>query len=130
MRPIRLLLIEDLVRVRTALRTLLQQEPEFEVVGEAGDGETALALARGGCPDLILMDLALPGIGGLEIIRILREEGCDARIVVLTIHGEMRAQAENAGADLFLEKGVSPEALLEALRTISPGNCSQGSLPG
>lgn len=120
MRMIRLILIEDLVRVRTALRALLQQEPGFDVVGEAGDGETALALTRRDCPDVIVMDLALPKINGLEIIRTLRQEGCSARIVVLTIHSEMRAEAEGAGADLFLEKGISPEALLDALRTVSP----------
>lgn len=119
MRPTRLLLVEDLVRVRTALHSLLQQEPDFEVIGEAGDGSTALAIARRDCPDVILIDLALPGINGLDVIRILREEGCPARVVVLTIHGELREQAEAAGADLFLEKGISPEDLLEALRTVA-----------
>lgn len=115
---IRVLLVEDLLRVRTALRSLFQYERGFEVVGEAGDGYTALTLARQETPDIILMDIGLPGISGLEALRILRAEACPAKIVVLTIHGGLRAEAAAAGADLFLEKGISPEALLEALRAV------------
>lgn len=114
---IRVLLIEDLERVRVALRTMLQSEPEFDVIDEAPDGETALRLATECAPDLILTDLSLPGISGLETIAALRAQQCDAFIVCLTLHGELRAEAEAAGANLFLEKGVCPDVLLAELRT-------------
>jgi DNA-binding NarL/FixJ family response regulator len=119
MQPIRLMMVEDLERVRVALRTLLQAEPEFEVVGEAADGETALQVVAEQNPDLILMDLGLPGLSGLETIAALRKRGCAALIVCLTLHAELRAEAEAAGASLFLEKGICPEDLLAALRTAS-----------
>lgn len=115
MRPIRLLLVDDIERVRAALRTMLQCEPDFEVVGEAGDGETAMKLARQASPDVILLDLALPRIDGIEVIRRLRREGCEAHVVVLTLYGGLREEAAEAGADLFLEKGISPDELLAAL---------------
>ena len=112
-RPHRVLLVEDDVSLRYLLRLVLDDEDGFEVVAETNDGREAIALARHLCPDLVVLDLALPGIGGLEALPVIRAVAPDAKIVVLS-GLEPAAYAEAAqrqGADAFHAKGGDPTEL-------------------
>ena len=84
--PIRLLIVDDHPVVRDGLRGMLAGDPDLEVVGEAADGAEALALVEALRPDVILMDLRMPGIGGVAAIRALAERGSAARVLVLTTY--------------------------------------------
>ena len=84
MRTVRVLIVDDHEIVREGLRTVLAQEPEVEVVGEAADGERAVSLARMLGPDVVLMDLVMPGMGGLEALARIREACPQSQVVVLT----------------------------------------------
>ena len=84
----RILLVDDHPMMRRGLRDLLELENDLEVVGEAGNGEDAIALAQQTEPDLILMDLNMPGIDGLETTRRMRDVDIDARIVMFTVSDE------------------------------------------
>lgn len=86
MSTIRLLLADDHTLLRARLRMLLAAEPGFEVVGESASGEEAVALAAGLSPDVVLMDLSMPGIGGLEAIRRIAATGSGTRVLALTVH--------------------------------------------
>lgn len=116
----RVLLVEDDLSLRNLLRLVLDDEDGFEVVGETNDGREAVALARHLHPDLVLLDLALPGIGGLEALPMIRAVAGDARIVVLSgLEPDAYADAtRRLGADAFHAKGEDPITLparLEAL---------------
>jgi DNA-binding NarL/FixJ family response regulator len=118
--PIRVLLVDDHVVFRAALRALLERQPDLVVVGEAGRGEDAVVCAQATRPDVVLMDLAMPGEGGLEATRRITELGIGARILVLTALPQERQllDALEAGASGFMEKGGSVEELQRAIRTV------------
>lgn len=103
---IRLLLVDDDAGFRTTLRRLLEQRVEAQVLGEAGSGEEAIRLANDLHPDVILMDLAMPRMNGLEATRHLKTRWPDLAIVILTVHDEdvYRRTALAAGATAFLQK--------------------------
>src|SRR3990172_10023903 len=84
--PVRVLLADDHAVLRSGLRLLLSTQDDFEVVGEAGSGIEALELAASQQPDLILLDLSMPGLGGLEALPSLRRRAPRARILILTMH--------------------------------------------
>jgi len=117
-RPIRVLLVDDHAVVRKGLRALLDRESGVEVSGEAEDGEQALRAADRLRPDVILMDLEMPGIGGVEAIRSITETHPDAKVVVLTSHAaeEDVFPALKAGALGYLLKHSAPEDVLQAIR--------------
>ena len=92
MKPVRVLIVDDHQIVREGLRTVLAQEKEVEVVGEAPDGERAIAQARQLAPDVVLMDLVMPGMGGLEALARIREACPGSQVVVLT---ESQAEYES-----------------------------------
>jgi NarL family two-component system response regulator LiaR len=117
-RPIRVLLVDDHAVVRKGLRALLDREPGIEVGGEAEDGEQALRVADRLRPDVILMDLEMPGIGGIETTRRITETHPNTKVVVLTSHAsdEDVFPALKAGALGYLLKHSAPEDVLQAIR--------------
>ena len=117
-RPIRVLLVDDHAVVRKGLRALLDREPSVEVVGEAEDGEQAVRAADRVRPDVVLMDLEMPGFNGIEATRRIVETHPDTKIVVLTSHAaeEDVFPALKAGALGYLLKHSAPEEVLQAIR--------------
>jgi two-component system, NarL family, response regulator LiaR len=116
-RPIRVLLVDDHAVVRKGLRALLDREAGIEVAGEAEDGEQALRAADRLRPDVILMDLEMPGLGGIDATRRISEVHPDSKVVVLTSHSseEDVFPALKAGALGYLLKHSAPEDVLQAI---------------
>jgi DNA-binding NarL/FixJ family response regulator len=117
---IRLLIVEDQPNVRKGLRMLLAAEPDLSVIGEVSDGEAALALAASLDPDIVLMDVELPGQDGIATTRALHLMLPQARIIMLSIHDDQhtRARAEKAGAAAFVSKSMPTETLLTTIRQV------------
>ncbi len=122
---ISVLIVEDHTLMRLGLRQMISREPDLEVIGEARDGEEALALSRRLKPDLILMDLGLPVVSGIEVTRLLKLEYPHLRVLALTSHDEDESVfgALAAGADGYCLKGSldTPTRLLAAVRAVSSG---------
>jgi two-component system invasion response regulator UvrY len=120
---IRVLLADDHAVVRTGFRLLLQSRKEMSVVGEAESGETACELYAELAPDVVVLDLAMPGIGGLEALKRIRARHAQARVLALSAHDDAvhARRALQAGALGFLSKRSAPEALLEAVTTVASG---------
>ncbi|HEX3574523.1 MAG TPA: response regulator transcription factor [Rhodopila sp.] len=118
----KILLVDDHAIVRSGLRRLFAVLPGVQI-SEAATGRDALASARAEPPALIVLDLNLPGLGGLELLRRLVTEHPDARVMVLSMHAEAlyAARALRAGAVGYLSKNASPEELLEAVRRVAEG---------
>jgi len=121
--PISILLVDDHVVVRQGLKMVISLEPDFEVAGEASDGEEAVAAAHELQPDVVLMDLLMPVMNGVEAIRRLKEELPEIEIVALTsvLEDRLVVEAVEAGAMGYLLKETSPEVLFEAIRAASRG---------
>ena len=124
--PVRLLLVDDHEMVRAGLRTFLGLQPDMEVVGEAGTAEQALALVPRLRPDIVLLDLVLPGMSGLEAVRRLRAAHPEVKVVVLTSYAgeESVLPAIRAGVSGYLLKDVGPRELADALRAVHAGGAS------
>jgi len=124
--PVRVLLVDDHEMVRAGLRTFLGLQPDIEVVGEAGSGEQALALVPRLAPDIVLLDLVLPGMPGLEVARRLRAAHPEVRVVVLTSYAgeESVLPAVRAGVAGYLLKDVGPAELADAVRAVHAGGAS------
>lgn len=122
-RPMRVLLVDDHALVRSAIRQALQA-PDIEVVGEAANAEEALEMAPMLRPDLLLLDIDLPGLSGIEAVRELAPRLPDTKIVMLTVSTDRRdlLGAVRHGAFGYLTKDVSGEALLRAVRGIRQGD--------
>lgn len=120
---IRVYLVDDHALVRTGFRMLLSQQTDFSVVGEAGTGEDALAELRKIEVDVVLCDLHLPGISGLEVTDRLTRSGASARVVIVSAQedGPLPRRVLNAGASGYLSKAAPAEELLRALRDVSRG---------
>ncbi|MGW3078013.1 MULTISPECIES: response regulator transcription factor [unclassified Kitasatospora] len=122
---IRVLLADDQALLRGAFRLLIDAEEDMEVVGEAADGREAVALARATKPDIVLMDIRMPGVDGLGATAEIcgDEELSGTRVLILTTFeiDEYVAQALRAGAGGFLGKGADPKELLAAVRTVAAG---------
>ena len=104
--------------MRQGLAGLLRSEPDFEVVGEASDGESAIQLARDIRPDVLLMDLSMPKVDGIQATRIIHRERRDMRIIGLSMFQEPDREAaiREAGAVAFISKGGRAEAVIAAIR--------------
>ena len=120
---IRVLVVDDQAMVRAGFRMLLSREPGIEVVGEAGDGLQAVESARRLDPDVILMDVRMPKLDGVEATRRLTAAGLRARVVILTTFDldEYVYEALRAGASGFVLKDDPPEQLLAAIRIVAGG---------
>jgi two-component system response regulator NreC len=120
---IRIVLADDHAVVRSALRLLLEAEPDFEVVAEAGDAETATRYVLGHKPDVLVLDLNMPGASGLTAIPRLREQSPDTQIVVLTMQGEtaFAREAMQAGARAYVLKDAAESELVQAVRLAARG---------
>ncbi|MBR8838363.1 MAG: response regulator transcription factor [Stigonema ocellatum SAG 48.90 = DSM 106950] len=120
---LKILLVEDDELFRLGLRTRLQQETGLEIVAEAEDGEQAVELANLHPLDLVLLDVGLPGIGGIEACRQIRQQHSNLPILVLTSRSEkpMIARLIAAGAQGYCLKGIPSESLILALRSVAAG---------
>lgn len=129
-RPIRLLLVDDHPVVREGLRSCLAAHPQLQIIGEATSGEAALRQAVRLQPDLVLMDINLPGITGLEATARLRQFAPAAKVLILTMHDrrEYAAQATQCGARGYVLKDASPAELVQAIEAVHRGETffSQG----
>ena len=121
--PLRILLVEDDELFRLGLRVRLQQEPTLIIAAEAEDGESAIALVQEESFDVILMDVGLPGIGGIEACRQLKQQRATIPILILTSHNQktLITRLIEAGAQGYCLKGIAAETLILALRSVAAG---------
>lgn len=120
---IRVLLVDDHTLVRAGLRNILEEAGDIEVVGEASSGEEAVASAKRLRPDVVVMDLGMPGIGGIEATKRIARESPRSTVLVLTVYREDRYgfRLLRAGARGYLEKRVAPQELVAAVRKVARG---------
>ena len=123
-KPIRILLVDDHNLFRSGVRLLLQRNPEFEVVGEAGDGLEGVKRAKELIPDIVLLDLHMPGLSGIEATHFIRKETPSSHVVLLTVSedAEDLAAGLQAGAAGYLLKNIDAEYLLESLKKVMDGD--------
>ena len=121
--PVRVAIVDDQAMVRTGFRLILDAEPDIEVVAEAGDGREALDAVARSRPDVVLMDIQMPVLDGLEATRRIVAAGDRARVVILTTfeRDDYITEAVRAGASGFLIKNAPPEDLLTAVRVVAAG---------
>jgi DNA-binding NarL/FixJ family response regulator len=118
--PYRILIVDDAPTVREGLRWLLENEPNLQVVGEAANGLEALRSAAALMPDLLILDIEMPYLDGLEVAQAIKAALEPPKILFVSINGDvlMREQARIAGGDGFVEKGEGWPALIAQLRAI------------
>ena len=122
-RPIRILTVDDHAVLREGIAAIIRNESDLLLAGEAPDGATAIELFRSLRPDVTLMDLQMPGMSGLEAIKIIRHEFPGARVVVLTSFGgdKLAVDAIKAGASGYLLKGALRRELIDTIRSVHAG---------
>jgi DNA-binding NarL/FixJ family response regulator len=127
--PIRVLLVDDHALIRTGNSLVLAATDDITVAGEAGTGEDAVALARALRPDVVLMDVRMPGIGGIEATRLVTSAVPGTKVVVLTTFDlDVYAfESMRAGASAFLLKSATPGALTATIRTVAAGDAVPGA---
>ena len=113
--PIRVLIADDSVRARQGLRALLATWPDITVVGEAANGQEAVRRVAEYRPDVVLMDLEMPVLDGVQATRLIKQQWPAVTVIVLTVYAVEQPAALAAGADAFVIKGGTPEWLLAAL---------------
>jgi two-component system, NarL family, invasion response regulator UvrY len=120
---IKVLLVDDHVLVREGLLRLLKDYDDIEVVGEASEGQEALRITRQLQPDVVVMDLSMPGLDGIETTKRMVEEGLQARVLILTMHTneEYAVRLLQAGAYGFIGKGAPSQDVLGAIRKVAAG---------
>ena len=123
MRSVKVMIVDDHEVVRMGLRAALQPEADLQVVGEAGTADAALRAARVLRPDIVLMDVRMPGTDGIQACRAIRDELPDTRVLMLTSHAEEEAVFASimAGASGYLLKNVGRAELLRAIRAVARG---------
>jgi DNA-binding NarL/FixJ family response regulator len=128
-RKISVLIVDDHPVFRQGLRDVLGSEHDLHIIGEAGDGEEALRLALDMSPDVIVMDVNIPGLNGLQVTRRLQQERTASRILMLTAYddAEQVFHAIRAGASAYFPKDVMPRKLIDAIRHLSQGYCVIGN---
>lgn len=121
--PIRVLLVDDHALFRSGIRSLLQRNPEFEVVGEAGDGMEGVKRAGQLRPDVVLLDLHMPGLSGRETARMITKEVPESHVLMLTVSEDADDLLETlrAGASGYLLKNIAVDTLIAAIRTAAHG---------
>ncbi|MCE7982312.1 MAG: DNA-binding response regulator [Caldilinea sp. CFX5] len=123
LQPVRILLVDDHKVLRDGLRALLEYEADLQVVGEADTGAQAIALVKSLTPDVMVLDLGLPDLNGVEVIRTIRQDNTTLRIVVLSMYSrrEFVVPAIEAGCDGYVPKSATHTSLLQAIRTVLAG---------
>src|SRR6266852_3596494 len=121
--PISIVLADDHAVVRRGMQSLLESEPDFSIVGVAADGLETVRLVERFKPDVVLLDLMMPGLSGLEVLRILRERSPRTRAVILSIYSSVAfiTQALQNGATGYVLKGCTEETLVHAAREAAAG---------
>lgn len=112
---LRILIADDRPTTRRGLRALLTILPQVEIVAEAANGQESVDMVAEYAPDVVLMDMQMPVMDGVEATRRIKEQWPAVRVIVLTLHPRYRSQALAAGADAFLLKEGNPDALLSAI---------------
>jgi len=120
---IRVLLVDDHTLFRSGIKSLLQRTDDFEVVGEAGDGLEGIKRVRSLKPDVALLDLHMPGISGLEAVKVISEEMPDVNVLMLTVSEDAQdlMEALRAGACGYLLKNIETDTLVDAIRKAAQG---------
>ncbi|MFB0559395.1 MAG: response regulator [Dehalococcoidales bacterium] len=121
MDTIRILVVDDHQVVREGLRHMLELEEDMEVVGEAADAKETLTQVELLSPEIVLMDIKMPGMDGIELTRLLKEKQPTCNVIMLTLYDEFLAQAIEAGAAGYLLKDIKREELIRAIRTVHQG---------
>ncbi len=124
--PLRLLLIDDHSVMRAGLANMLNVRPEFEVVAEAGDGETGLELHQQHAPDVTLLDITMPGIGGIQCLKRIKDQTPDAKVIILSsseIEADMH-QVIALGASGYMTKSALPAELVSSILAVGRGEKS------
>jgi CheY-like chemotaxis protein len=116
---IQILIVDDQPRARQSLRALLSTWPAAAEIWEAVDGHEAIQIAQEQRPDIVLMDVRMPGMDGLQATQRIKARWPQIKIIVLTLYCEYEAEALAAGADTFVGKGEPPERLLAALAVLA-----------
>ena len=125
-RNIRVFLVDDHEVAREGLRRMLELEQDIEIVGEASGAEEALGKLGSISPDVILMDIKMPTINGLEATRLIKSRGVSAAIIVVSLHAEYLAQALEAGVAGYLVKDLKRQELIDAIRRVTQGELAFG----
>ena len=112
---VRVLITDDQQPTRRGLRAILTFAPQIEVIGEATNGQEAVQLAAKYHPDVVLMDIQMPVLDGLQATRLIKSQRPKIKVIALTMYPAYRAEALKAGADAFLLKGCPTEALKTAI---------------
>ena len=122
-KPVRIMLVDDHAVVRAGYRRFLEREPGYEICAEAGSGEEAYTLLRADEPDLVILDLTMPGQGGLSTLRRLKLRWPLLPVLVFSMHDNLAfvVQAMRAGANGYITKSSDPQFLVDAVRTVMSG---------
>jgi DNA-binding NarL/FixJ family response regulator len=124
MKNTKILIVDDHEVVRDGLKNILTSLDNISIAGEAGNGEDAVKMYSSLKPDLVIMDISMPGMNGIEATRVIKEKDPDARILILTMHDnqEYLNQIIRSGAKGFILKNTDKEELLDAVRTVASGD--------
>ena len=118
---IRIMVVEDHQVVREGLRKMLELEPDFKVVAEASSGQEAMEMLSTFSPEIVLMDIKMPGMDGLETTRLITEHSPDCKVIILTLYDEYLPSAVQSGATGYLLKDLRREDLIQAVREVRQG---------
>lgn len=129
MGPVRILIVDDHELVRRGLRSILVTRPEWEICGEAADGNNAIEKARDLKPDIVLLDITMPHMNGLDAARIIRRDVPRAKVIILSQYdeSEMRSRALEAGAQGYISKSDAARQLLIAIESLMSNHNSNVS---
>lgn len=116
---LRLMIVDDNPHARKALSAFISTQDWAKVIGEACNGEDALAEIESQTPDLVLMDIQMPIMNGLQATQIIKNRWPQIKVIVLTIYAEYQSQADQVGADAFLVKGCSMEEMKSIIRSLN-----------
>ena len=120
--PIRVLVVDDNKRARRSLATLLASYPQIQVIAEAADGKEAVAMAEEYHPEVVVMDVMMPEMDGIEAARRIKNAGREVAVILITLYGGVEKDATDAGADVFMLKVDSGEEIVKAIERIAPAH--------
>jgi DNA-binding NarL/FixJ family response regulator len=123
LKPIRIVLADDHHLVRAGIVSLLKDQPEFEVIGNVSSGEEAMPILLEMQPDVALLDIAMPGMTGFQVLAAIRKSALPTRVIMLSMHANQEHidSAMSLGADGYIIKNAAPEELLQAIRKVALG---------